>query len=196
MTKNTTKIEANAISQNQDEAEKTSSKKRAATTKPKKTKIRANKTLQFADIDPHDEVECYNMTSGVLVFGNPKTGETTLWHEYGDMNILEVQDLIQMRNAARSFFTEPWIMIYDEDILQYLRVDQYYKNIPRDGNFDDIFDLPLEEILEKVSSFTNSTKKLVAQRAVAKIEDGSLDSMKTVSALEKTLGFQLVERDA
>ena len=71
-----------------------------------------------------------------------------------------------------------------------------HENIPRDGNFDDIFDLPLEEILEKVSSFTNSTKKLVAQRAVAKIEDGSLDSMKTISALEKTLGFQLVERDA
>lgn len=197
MTKDTTNTELNDTDLVQEQVDKKSpTKKKTATARSKKTKIRANKTLQFADIDVHDEVECYNMTPGVLVFGNPKTGETTLWHEYGDMNILEIQDLIQMRNSARSFFTEPWIMIYDDDVLQYLRVDQYYKNIPRDCNFDDIFDLPLDELMEKIQSFTDSTKKIVAQRAVAKIEDGSLDSVKTIHSLEKVLGLELIERDA
>lgn len=159
-----------------------------------KNKIVAKTEFTFKDIDYHDFVEVYNLTPNPLIYVNYKTGEETRWDHFGDMAVFEVQELLHMRNTQKSFFTNPWIRINDERILKFLKVEKYYENVPTCDNLDDLFDLSVDELIERINDFTDSTKRLVAYRASELINAGLLDSMKMIEKLEKALGFELIER--
>ena len=138
-----------------------------------------------------DEVECFSMCQGELVYVSRKTGETTRWSNFGESEFLTIGALIEMRNTQPKFFSKPWIMIEDKEVLEYLRVVKYYKGIPNLKDFDELFNLPTEEMYSKIAEFSDATKNIVAHRALELIEEGILDSRKTIQSLEAAIGFSL-----
>ena len=86
--------------------------------------------------------------------------------------------------------------MFDDDdawVIEYLGVGRYYKNAVSIDGFDDIFTKPPAEIAEIVNGMSAGQKRSAAYRAQQMIEDGEIDSMKKISALENCLGVELVE---
>lgn len=140
-------------------------------------------------------VPCANGTHGKLIYiSKRQLGYEIIWDEFGQIEYIELQELLSMRNSAKKFFTHNWLLIDDIEVLKFLGVEKFYENALNLDNFDDIFKMKPEDVYIKVSKMTDGMKRSVAYRAKELIETGELDSRKVIEKLEAAVGFDLIER--
>ena len=60
--------------------------------------------------------------------------------------------------------------------------------------FDELFEKSPEEIKAEINQMTKGQKDAVSHRAHQLISDGTIDSRKCISALEESLGVELIEK--
>ena len=84
-------------------------------------------------------------------------------------------------------FDEPWV-------VDYIGMSQYYKFAISIQDFDKLFEKPAAEIGKIISKLSDGQKKSVAYRAKQLIAEDGIDSNRTIAALEKHLGTELIER--
>ena len=89
-----------------------------------------------------------------------------------------------------------WFMFREEDawVIDYLGLNQYYKNALNLEEFDELFTKSASEIEKVISKLSAGQKKSVAYRARQLVLEGEIDSNKAIAALEKSLGIELIER--
>ena len=75
-------------------------------------------------------------------------------------------------------FRENYIEV-EPSVAIALGVDKFYANSLTINEFDEIFNLELDEFEEKVSSCTHSVQQSIGMRAIKLIENGTLDNGKT-----------------
>lgn len=156
--------------------------------------IRANS--QYLDkIDPHELIPCTNLTHGTLIYVSKRmAGYEERWDSFGAVAYIEFIELQSMARTDKMFFTENWIQIDDVRVLRQLNVDRFYKYAIDIDKFDDLFDLDIDELSKKINGMTKCIKNTVTMRAIELIENGTLDSMKKIEALENLLSCELIER--
>lgn len=145
------------------------------------------------DIDFHEKVTCINGTNSLLVYSNPRTQETTRWEGFGSEELLEVQDLISMKNTQPKFFSEHWLLIdkIPEPVVEYLGLQRFYKDALSYSDFETIYTLPPAEIKAKLAKVSKGTKEAVIWKTRRKMQAGELDSLKTIAAIEEALKVSL-----
>lgn len=148
------------------------------------------------EVDLNQLIVVRNGFQGRLTYTNPRSGETFVWPEFGDEQMIELRELRNAKNTYKKFFISNWFM-FDEDnawVIDYLGVAQYYKNALTVDGFDDLFSKSAAEIEATIALLSAGQKKSVAYRAKQLIADGSIDSNRAIAALERSLGIELVER--
>lgn len=154
------------------------------------------KTFVAKDVDVNQLIPVRNGFQGKLVYVSSRTGEKFLWTEFGGEQEIELKELRNAKNSAKSFFTKNWFM-FDEDydwVIDYLGLRRYYQNAISIDNFDDIFTKSPAEIKSIVSKLSSGQKKSVGYRARQLIAEDGIDSLKVIETLEKSLGVELIER--
>lgn len=146
------------------------------------------------DIDIHQYVTVKNGFQGMLVYVSRRTGERYVWDGFGTEQDMELQELKNAKNSNKAFFINNWFMFDEPWIIDYLGVRQFYKNALDIENFDSLFAEQPNDIIKKVSKLSDGQKRSVAYRARQLVASGGIDSNKAISALEKALGVELVER--
>lgn len=144
-------------------------------------------------INPNTAVPVRNGFHGRLVYISKRTGERFIWDSYGDEQYIELNELRNAKGSSRAFFENNWFMFDDDWVVDYLGVGPYYKNAVPIDSYDEIFNKTPSEIEKMVSEMNGAQRRSMAYRARALIEDGTIDSNRTISALEKSLGIELVE---
>ena len=141
-----------------------------------------------------DMVAVTNNTRGTLVYVSKRMqGYAVIWRPFGDVEYIEYGQLMSMRNSAKAFFTNNWVTIADKEVLVALGVDKFYTHVPDVEDFDSLFRLAPQDIQDRISGMTEGMKETVALRAAELIEEGVIDSRKTIKALEYSLGRKLIE---
>ena len=135
-----------------------------------------------------------NGFNGRLIYKSRKTGERFVWDAFGDEQEMELQELKNAKNSNKGFFENNWFMISDPEVIEYLGVERFYRNALSFENFDSLFSLAPDEVTEKVKLLSSGQRTSVAYRAKQLIEEGVIDSIKVINALEKSLGVKLIER--
>ncbi len=143
---------------------------------------------------PDQMVTVRNGFQGELLYKSKKTGEIYKWEEFGSDQDMEISELKSAKSSSKKFFINNWFLFDDPEVVDYLGVSQYYKYALNAKNFDSLFDYSPDEIEERVAKLSNGQKKSVAYRAKQLIADGVIDSNRKISALEKSLGVELIER--
>lgn len=146
------------------------------------------------NLDPNMVVTIKNGFQGRLVYQSKKTGETFIWEEFNDEQDMELSEVKAARNSSKKFFINNWFLIDDPEVVEYLGVEQYYKHALNSENFDEIFNKTAKEIKEIISQLSTGQKRSLAYRAKQLIEDGTVDSIKVIKALEDGLGVELILR--
>lgn len=161
-----------------------------------KTAAKAEKEVIVPkDVDLHTYIPVKNGFQGKLIYKSKKTGERFEWDSFGDECDMELLELRDAKSSSKNFFKNNWFMFSEDDawVIKYLGVESYYKNaLPVDG-FDAVFEKSADEMETILTGLSAAQKRSVAYRARQMIEDGTIDSMKKVSVLEKYLGVELVE---
>ena len=144
-----------------------------------------------------DLVEVKSNFYGTLFYKSRVTGYECEWSNYGDVNVMTIAELQNMRNSQRKFFSENWIVLIGEnsdDVLKYLQVDKYYENSIVYKNIDEIFALEPKELERVVSGLPSGMKDSVALKAHDMITSEELYNLKTIKALENALVYKLIEK--
>lgn len=145
-------------------------------------------------LDPNQYVTVTNGYQGKLVYTSRKTGEQYVWEDFGAEEDMELSELKSARNAHKKFFTENWFMFDDPAVVEYLGVQQYYKNALKVDEFEDLFEKSNDEMKDVVSKLSKGQRKSVAYLARKQIADGTIDSRQKIATLENLLGVDLVEK--
>lgn len=183
-------VEQNAVTESvtaETTKRRTRAKKVAEKTEPKR--------ITPKDIDPDQYVTVRNGFQGKLVYISKHTGERFVWDQFGAEQEMELRELKNAKNSYKKFFENNWFMFDEDWIVDYLGVQRFYRNAVRIEDFDEIFQKDAKTISEIISDMSDGQKKSVAYRARVLIADGAIDSNKAITALEESLGVELVERD-
>ena len=164
-------------------------------TRTKKAAEKTVKPIVPKDIDPEQYVTVRNGFQGRLVYVSKHTGERFVWDQFGAEQEMELRELKNAKNTYNKFFENNWFMFDEDWIVDYLGVQRFYRNAVRIEDFDEIFQKDAKTIYEIISDMSDGQKKSVAYRARVLIADGAIDSNKAITALEESLGVELVERD-
>lgn len=133
-------------------------------------------------------VECKCGVYGNLIYKSSlNKGYSVEWNGFGDVQEIEYRELVSMRGNQRRFFENNWILIDDYDVLCKLGVEKFYKNVLGTENFEKVFSMSKNDILSIVPTLSSGTKEAIKLKAYEMIEDGTLDSVARIKALETAL---------
>lgn len=170
----------------------TSNTTNGATTK--KASTSECKKVEHKQLPLDTMVACTNMTSGKLIYiSTRQMGFTIEWEHEGDVEYIELGELVTMRNSQRAFFEKNWIAIEDPEVKKFLRVNAYYDGIPSIDDYEDLFNKPDSEILEILKGVPDGFKEILANKASKMISDGTIDSRKTIALLKSELNLDIEE---
>lgn len=148
------------------------------------------------------EVPCLCNVKGGLIYTSTRNGGMNAeWSEFGDLQYLDVRELLLMRNSQKRFFDDNWISLKDTDdgeytadeIYKFLRVDDKYGDFYDADNIETFFDLNEKQMADKISKMSRGMKDLIAVMALDKIENDEIDSVKKRRAIIKVLGLDISE---
>lgn len=153
------------------------------------------KKLSAKDIDMNQYITVRNGFQGRLFYKSSRTGERFIWDGFGSEQEMELREVVKARNSNKAFFVNNWFMFDEDWIVDFLGVQQYYRNAVSVNQFDEIFTKCADEIKEIVSGMSTGQKRSAAYRARQLIAEGTIDSNKSIAVLEEELGVELVDRD-
>ena len=146
------------------------------------------------DLNPNMMVTVKNGFNGTLVYKSKRTGEVFVWDSFGSEQEMELQDLKSAKNTYKAFFVNNWFLFDDPEIIEWLGMSQYYKHALNTESFKELFTSTPEEIKKTVAKLSAGQKKSAAFRAKQLIQNGEIDSIKIINALEESLCVDLIER--
>ena len=149
-----------------------------ATARPKK-----------AQIDRDELIECISTRTN-LMYISDKTKETFIWEEYNDSHYITMGELIAMKSSQARFLNEGWIIVNDEEAIEFLGLTKIYGAIFEVDNLDEFLDSDKDNIERILKNVPNGFKGTIAQRARERLEDETLDRNK-IKLLESLLDIDL-----
>lgn len=170
----------------------------------KKTSVEKDKTEEIKGTATKPKltddvlVNVKSATFGQLIYINHKTGEKTIWDEYGDVQVMTMRDLRDMKAGNVAFFENNWIYIvgvlsegYEnisvEDIYTALFVQKYYNDIIDLSDFTGVCNWTTDEIVQKIPLLSQSAKTNLVVALNEYINNGVLDSIKKIKTFESVL---------
>lgn len=178
-----------------DEQVQVQSVREASTTQkmqPGQTVIKAAKK-KAPSFELTDSVLVRNGYHGPLIVALPKSGYTLKFASFGDEDYIEIGDLRTLRNSHPKFFKKNWFLFYDPDVIEYLHVEEFYKNALSIDGIDELFSMNTDDAVNKIATLSDGQKKTVAYMAMEKIDLKEMDSIAQIKAFEKALGCALME---
>ena len=120
------------------------------------------------------QVEVMNNVSGKLFYRCPKTNTVIEMLNYGDTEILTMEQLNAMKNSHRAMLNNFWIVLVDvlddevtlDDVLKELRIDKIYDGIEFDSEIleNAITSTSLEEFKDIIVEMNPQLVVRVAER--------------------------------
>lgn len=138
-----------------------------------------------------DLIPVMNYTTGLLVYES-RNGRGWRFEGYGDTDEIELAELITMKNSQPRILNEPWLLILDDDAVEYLGLKNLYKNIIKPQDLEKVFSLPENKIKEIIEKVPKSVKQLVAEKAKQMVEQKKLTNVVIIQLLEELLNVDLI----
>lgn len=138
-----------------------------------------------------------NVPVGVLVYASQRQiGYQVTWTRYTEIQHVELGELVTMKSTQLRFFSENYIVIpddyeYKEEVLKYLHVEQYYENAADPVSIKKLLNMPVDAMTQKIRAMGETSKKSVLNHVKTAVENGDVDSLKRIRALEEVLETKL-----
>lgn len=135
---------------------------------------------------------------GKLVYMSRKSGDTVIWENPGDVQIMSMRDLREMKAEQVGFFKNQWVIILGvaegekckatpEDIYRSLIVSQYYENFINPSDFEAVCDWDEKTIRQRIPLMSQGAKDNLSVALNGFINDGKLDSIKKIRLFAEVL---------
>ena len=153
----------------------------------------SKKTAKVVKHDPNEYISCRSVRFGELILIGPKTRTPYRWSNEGDVAEVEYQDLLSWKAQRHKYLFEPMIIIEDEDIVEEWNSElgKLYADL-KDIDVKALFKLPHRNFVAQLKKLPVGMKSTVQNMAYAMIQDGTLYDLRTIRAIDETLGTELM----
>jgi hypothetical protein len=136
---------------------------------------------------------CRSVCRGNLSYVSSKSGLSYEWLGYGDTCEVMYSDLMALKSAKSPFVFAPWFIIENDELVAQWKkeLEPVYAPFAGFESLDEVFSLDIEEFKELIKNSPRGFKDAVVSLACEKINDGTLDSVSIIKALDETLGTSL-----
>lgn len=144
------------------------------------------------------EVEVMNITSGKVFHRCPKTNQVIEMAEFGDTEVMTMEQLNAMKNRERKTLENFWMVITDvysdeveiDDVLDALRLSSIYNGMRFDENVLDnvIIELTFEEFEEIIHEMKPQLVLRVAERMKVLLTKGQFGDMYKMDYIANLIG--------
>jgi hypothetical protein len=128
--------------------------------------------------------------AGDLFYRSPRTQDEWRWM-FGDEDEMSIRELKTMKSNHRRFFEDKWIIFPEseaEDIIKHLKLEKYYSDgVSNQDEWDNIFELNVEELSDIIETSTPNEKSLIINMAREKFESGELTNLHIIRLIEDKL---------
>ena len=144
-------------------------------------------------LDRTDEVACRCVTEGELTYISRRNGFMTIeWAGYGDVQFVEIGELMNMKSSQSKFLMHPWLIIDDEDVVEYLGLKRMYDElIPLEDVENFIVTSTLEELTNAAKKSPKGIQKLLIDKARKLVKTRELYDNRKIEALSQVLNVDL-----
>lgn len=183
-TKTKTKVE--------DKAPEVVEEAKASEPKEEQEETKSNRQKRV-EIDRNELIACRSTTNGRLIYISPRSKEKFIWDSFGQVEFIEMGELITMKSAHPKFLMNVQLVVDDEEAAEYLGLNKIYDEMLYVDDLDEIFEKTNDELLEILPKLPAGLRKAVGTRARTLIEEGaqSLDSRSKVNLIGQELGIDL-----
>jgi hypothetical protein len=138
-----------------------------------------------------DMIMCRSVCHGELLYPAKKSGLLYRFEGYGDRTEIEFQDLQALKSTRSNYLYRPCFIIEDEELLeQWPDLKKIVDKVSKiDG--EKLFNLPINQFKKALKELPIGFRITVRNMANAKINDGTLDSLAKIKALDEVLGTDL-----
>lgn len=164
-----------------------------------KAATKTNNTIEKKELKMDLLVPCVDMVKdGQLIYKSKRQmGYMVVWEGFQDMQYIDLGELVAMKATDMMFFTENWIAIPDsfEDkdaVMDFLRIKQYYSNDVNLYNIVDLLKADANTIVSRIAEMSDGKQGNVLSIIRSLVQNGSLDSVSKIRALEKHFGCSLL----
>lgn len=174
-------------------------KKRTSTTQKYKTNTKT--TAPAAVKEPEkpkkvfketDGIECRSITQGGLYMEGAKSHMLYEWVEYGDITYVEFADLAAEVRMKSSYVFNPFFVVENEDFInEFPQLKKFYDEKYTVEDLEQIISYPVERMIEEINTLPKSARESIKVLAASSINEGTLDSVRKIKALDELLGTNL-----
>ncbi len=179
-------------------AKLTTTKKASATPKKVVEKVEAKETVvkEKAPVKKifkqSEGILCRSVVNGIVVMEGARSSMPYQWSGYGDEVEVEYRDLVAAVREKNGYVMNPWLIVLDDDfIAEYPFLEDIYAKQYTTNDLADVLRLSVPQMLEEIEKMPTNVKKTIEGMAATWINDGRLDSVKKINALDEVLGTNL-----
>ena len=161
--------------------------------KVEKTVKPVKKAKAESKFSNNDMIACKSVTSGGLNFIG-YSGTKYRFEGYGMVEYVSYEDLRREAQSANptNYLFYPRFVVEDPDFVEeFPKLEEFYSKF-YEGDFEDIIDMPNEQMKEAIAKLPNGCKECVKGIVATKIDDGSLDSVAKIKALDGIFGTNML----
>lgn len=155
----------------------------------KSTAVRKQKEI----IDSLEEIPVRSITLGGTTWVSPKTNAHYRWNEMGAIEYIPFGELCTLNNSKRNFLYKPMVIIMDERVIEYFRLQDTYEKVAQIHNLKKVFEtrngVEISKVLDTILRVN------MRDVAISKIRDmrknGELVDIDIINLVEKKLCFDL-----
>lgn len=140
-----------------------------------------------------DLIPCVSITVGKLVMPGSKSKEVYRWGDIGSVQEVEYRDLIDEVRQNSVYVFEPRFIIQDEDFLsQHKDIEDKYGELYTPADIEQILQLSPTMIKAQLEKMPVGAQNALRDLAIRKINDGTLDSVQRVRALDEFFDTEMI----
>jgi hypothetical protein len=133
-----------------------------------------------------------NNTHGLLFYRSGKNGATWRLESYGDTDEMTLAELKTMRSSNGKFINEPWLLMLDDDVVNYFGLAEMYKTVMSPEQVERFFAFSVDKMEKTLKgNMPKGMKNLLLAVAREKVASGSLDSTAKRQLFETIFGVDL-----
>ena len=141
---------------------------------------------------PDDGIACRSVTQGGVYLEGPKTHMLYEWVQYGDITEVEYADLAAMVRTKSQYLFGPWVMVDDDDFVEeFSQLKKFYTENYSIADLEVILSYPVKRMIEEAKALPKSAAESLKVLAASSINDGNLDSVAKIKALDDLFGTKL-----
>lgn len=139
-----------------------------------------------------------NCVSPLIYVSKRQMGYKVEWENFGDIDYMQVQELIAMRGTDRKFFINNWIVINDdeytaEEVYNTIGVSKQYENVVTPETIKQLLCKGIPQIRAEMGKMSDGLRRTVYEYTLKLKEDGEFDSIKKFDVIKELAGISDIE---